>query len=229
MTKPVCLKVSRDVWCMIAEEVTIQDLLALRATCKHMNKMVKSMKQRWYRAWQWFVIQHLQAKKVRSAVRSHTGRFSSNCISMTHKKIPKELQSTRYGLHQQRLFIISKMIKKGELTEMDCECRYHWKYIVPKTEQDIPLDKNFKPKRNRYIYWYLIECYRYYGTQHNETLEKQKSMIEATKNQIKSYEITLQKRKAELPLLERKYKETNKKYKGNNLFAGVRINGYKGV
>lgn len=62
---------------------------------------------------------------------------------------------------------MQKAIDDGHfVAEKDCKYPGHFVHKVPKTELDIPLDKHFKPKKNNYIYHYLIECYRQSAPQH---------------------------------------------------------------
>ena len=52
-----------------------------------------------------------------------------------------------------------KIIEDGAFTLDDCKQKYHWQHIVPTKRDDIP-HKGYNKERN-YIYYYLIECYRY--------------------------------------------------------------------
>ena len=226
-----CLLLSRDAWRIIAEHLTIQDLLALRRCCKKLNVVVKSMSDRWYRAWQWFVIRYSNASKVRSAVKQHTTRVvTPYCIDINHKKIPVELRRhTNFNTFNLRNNHIKKLIEDGELTELDCCHAYHWSYVTPKTEQDIPLDDKYKPKRNKYIYWYLIECYRHFSRRHCDSLAYHENTLTSMKRQIEQTKLMVQRQERELPILEQRLKQQQAMYKDNDVFGKTRINGYKGV
>jgi hypothetical protein len=60
-----------------------------------------------------------------------------------------------------------KIIEDGAFTLDDCKQKYHWQHIVPTKRDDIP-HTGYNKERN-YIYYYLIECYRYKN--HRKTID----------------------------------------------------------
>jgi len=218
--------ISKNAWSIIARELSVQDLIQLRAGCKWLNDVVRSMNGRWFRAHQWFVARKGTKSKVKSAIKCHPGRMTYQCISDKHPLINDV--DVKYQRKRQ-------IIADGLVTENDCTSRRCWSYTVPKTEQDVPLGKGYKPKRNIYLYWYLIECYRH----------KKKKQVRAV-NEYNNYIIGCQRdrhqKKREIEWLQKQIKHSKEreeelhvkrdakiaKNEHNQVFDGVRINNYKG-
>lgn len=209
--------ISRDAWGIISANLQVQDLLALRRACKALNKIVIGMNVRWYKAHQWFVKRHKSGRNVKSAVRVHNVELQASCfpsgyvIPNLHKYTVRSQESLD---HWSRNAIFQMLIADEVFLESDCQNKYHYAWKVPASEQEIPLDKHYKPKRNQYIFWYLIECYRQYSAPYLHQISYAKTQIENCENQITQFKKDL--------------KNLNSgKYGSNTIFKKVRINSYK--
>lgn len=220
--------ISKNAWGLVAQDLSVQDLLQLRGTCKWMNNVVTSMNSRWYRAHQWFLVNKGDQRKAKCAIRCHTQRFTINCISYYHKR----LSGVRWN---QRDVVFARLVEEGGITEKDCHHHDHWIYKVPQNEQEIPLDKGYKPKRNVYMFWYLIEVYRHKTKDIKEMMDRHKESIHYERlrrpqmmQQIeylhKAIAQSLENEKQKV----REYQAKKAAYEANNIFEGVRINCYKG-
>ena len=221
--------ISKNAWGIIAHELTVQDLIQLRGTCRHMNTIIKSMNARWYRAYQWFVGTKVSKSKVKSAVKCHPKDVAEACIRRSHPTLAGMSYYEQYNAKR-------RLIRGGAYTTADCKNRSCWQYKVPTREQDIPLDKNYKGKRNRYIYWYLIECYRYYKKDQNDTIKVHQGGIkhqqqdrERMKREIKYLKQSIASSITSEAASEEKLAVAVAKYQENAVFEGKRINCYKGV
>jgi hypothetical protein len=125
--------------------------------------------------------------------------------------------------------LCKQAFENGRFTEADCVERNHWSYRVPESESDIPLNKHFKPRRNKYIYQYLIECYRYRRPLHTMRIESYERGVQNARYKVQRYEAELQRMRTRLAELEPKLKNLRERYKDNTLFEGKRINLYRGV
>jgi hypothetical protein len=221
--------ISKNAWGIIAHKLKVQDLIELRRTCQRLNDVVTGMNPRWFRAHQWFVGKNVSKGKVKSAVKTHAGRrLRHHCIPDNHKLA---------GVHGWNARFHRKIegIQDGTFTEADCVRRTCWQYKVPQREQDIPLDKNYKPKRNVYMYWYLIECYRYYKREENQNIDyfnnsiirEQRARV-GMQNEIVGLQKAIEVSKVREIGLREKHEVALAKYKRNDVFEGMRINSYKG-
>lgn len=219
----MALQVPKDVWGIISQELGIRDLLSLRTTCTRLNGIVINMQARWFRAHQWFLAKNNQ-RKVKCAVRVHTARLSRHCIPFDYPypgKLPTNGYRQRNEAHQ-------KLIDDGTFQESDCKQSYgHWSVRVPKNELDIPLDKNFKPKRSNYIYYYLIECYRVKYPEHSSKKENLRRAIIAYKREISDCEHRIKRRREQIEQHERDLLKVDTEFKDNNIFDGYAVNSYK--
>jgi len=222
--------ISKDAWRIITNDLDVQDLLQLRGTCRHMNGIVKSLNARWYRAHQWFLSRKGTKSKVKSAVKCHTAPFCYRCIPHNHQLVRgaswyERTQSIRAGLDE------------GKFTEADCNKKTCWKYRVPRREQEIPVDKkHYKPKRNRYIYWYLIECYRHYKAIEKRRVEFYEYEVRQARLKLQTFRRTIEVLREKINTsitdeaeYDKKLRLERAKYDKNKIFEGTRINGYNGV
>ena len=222
--------ISKDAWRIITEQLTVKDLLQLRGTSRYLNEIVKSLNTRWFQAHQWFVSRKVSKSKVKSAIKCHIRRLNANCIAQNHPSVHGE---TWYERRERILLGIAD----GILTEADCTNKRCWVYKVPNREQEIPLDrKHYNPKRNRYIYWYLIECYRHYKHHEKNKVEYYLSQANQNIRQIKASRQKIEALRKQNEILsnnqaklEEKFRLEKAKYDSNMIFEGTRINGYKGV
>ena len=216
--------IGKDCWNIIAKYgLSTKDLLSLRSTCKYLNNIVKSMNEEWFRAHQWFLISMSNKSKAKSAVKVHRHELNYNCIDDTHPKVQEFLQKNNYTrnyysyeLFHRKVNFKKKIITEGEVTLDDCKNRYHWNQVVPKSRNDIP--HTGYNKHNIYIYYYLIECYRYYNKKHLTELKNTQQEIDELKPQVDRYEYLLGK-----------IDELHEKYYDNEIFKDCRVNSYKGV
>jgi hypothetical protein len=218
----MALEVPKDVWGIIAEDISIKDLLSLRATCTRLNAIVISMQARWYRAHQWFLAKN-DKRRVKSAVRIHTPRLDLRCFPHDYKYPGRLLTSTlteRYE-HQR------SMIIDGTFLESDCCQSNHFIYRVPKEECDIPLDQNFKPRRNNYIYFYLIERSRFLYPRYREEVNRLESSINSMKREILNMEKRTKRFRDDIVLNELKLKKLKEEHSSTNIFEGHAVNRYK--
>ena len=215
---------SRDVWKLIAPRLPDhQDLIELRATCHAMDDFVKSLQARWYRAHQWFCIQNGLASKCHAVKRSHPGEVSPECFrQQTHTYLQERQERFR-------LDSIREKIAAGELRKKDCRKTSHWRRKYPASENAIPLGKKFKPDKNVYYFWYLIERYRCKVADERSTLEYYEDILERRVRTYQDYKRgmveakeRLKKGRADVDKL-RKVLESK-----SNIFEGCRINAYKG-
>lgn len=224
--------IGKDCWNIIAKYgLSVNDLLSLRATSKAMNNIIKSMNEVWFKAHQWFLISLSGKTKAKSAVRVHSRELNPDCISDKHPLIESDAKNEnnaydrgyynpfynpyRYERNEKR----EKkkiLILNGDLTLDDCCNRYHWNYVVPKSRNDIPHDGY--NKKNQYIYYYLIECYRYYGKKHEIELRRIDREIDELKPKVDSYYELLQKKE-----------ELSQKYMDNDIFKKCRVDNYKSI
>jgi hypothetical protein len=185
-----------------------------------MNNIVKNMNEEWFKAHQWFLISTSNKNKAKSAVRVHETQMHPDCIAHNHPLLKEiydqETNGWRYDLYNRKQELKRKLIANGEVTVNDCVNRYHWKTIVPKSRNDIPHEGY--NKKNSYIYYYLIECYRYYNKHHESELKRVNNEIDELHPKVERY-YNLLKRKEEL----------NDKYKDNEIFKKSRVNDYKSV
>src|SRR5208283_59444 len=126
------------------------------------NKYVIGMQSRWYRAHQWFVAKHSSQTKVKCAIKVHRSAVTPHCVPENYNfpGRPEHLKGHYPRNYATNDFLrrgFQKAIDDGLFTEANCCQRYHFVVTVPKSEVDIPLDAHFQPKRNNYIYHYLIE------------------------------------------------------------------------
>ena len=204
--------IGRDCWNLIAEcGLTDKDLLSLRATCHYMNGIVKGMNELWFRAHQWFLIKHGGSRKVKSAVKKHvySQTVVEHCIPYNHPALKDTGYHNRYSLKQQ-------MIQTGKFTLDDCKQNYHWKHIVPKERDDIP-HKGYN-KKNKYIYYYLIECYRYKSNKKRVDANTARRTMDRLEHYVREYNEA-----------KRELKKQEKLFSDNDIFNGVVINSYEGV
>ena len=223
-----------DVWKYMLYELPCKDLMQLRQTCKHMNKIVKNMNEYWFKAYQFFLMTHLQAGKAKSAVKAHKGPLRYYCISHKHDKVQKrmiemwpETNIQMIGYHQ-RLKVIEILMKENSFTENDCNYKQHFSFTIPKSPTEIPLNIGYVKKR-KYIYHYLIECYRLYKKQHNNNLKYLKERCITLREELDSCAQRLERGRKELLQLEGKIENASKKYKDNHIYDGKRIDLYKGI
>lgn len=228
--------ISKNAWSILIEELSVRDLLELRRTCKRMNEIVKSFNERWYRAHQWYVNRVVSHAKVKSVAKIHQSSLTALCISRAHPRLN--------GLSwNQKSLLINSGVQDGTFTKADCRIRYHWKYKVPAREQDVPLDYNYKPKRNKYIYWYMIECYRQMKTKTLDKISFRRAEVDKHKNQRTILKKTNQEKLIEIERNKRRIVESYdledqarvelleaiRGHEVNKIFEGVRINCYKSV
>lgn len=218
----MALQVPKDVWGIIAQELNIQELLSLRATCTRINAIVISMQARWFRAHQWYLSKKNESK-VKCAVRVHYTLLSRHCVPNGYDYPGKKLTDNYY----QREAAYQKMIDDGIFQESNCTQRHHWAIRVPKNEQDIPLDSNFKPKRCNYIYYYLIECYRNKKPSHSERKNTLTRHLSTCKRDIQDCEARIKLRKEQIVRDEAELKRISAQYQDNNIFDGYALNSYK--
>lgn len=214
----------RDVWSIIGDQLPVQDLLSLRQTCHGMNAIVKKMHERWYRAYQWFLIRKGSKAKVKSAVKRHKGPVKESCVPSNHPILvaagPVVYQNT---LRDRK----AELIRKGDFVVSNCKDRNHWECIVPGSCGEIPIDK-CNPKK-LYIYHYLIECWRFNDNKHQiqirgcinefENMERRRQRLLWKLSNNEKYMVAASEA---LQSLKQKYAE-------NNIFEGARIDLYKGV
>lgn len=216
--------IGKDCWNLIAAYgLSTKDLLSLRATCKYMNNIIKSMNEEWFKAYQWFLISVSNKNKAKSAVRVHNRELRPDCIGGNHPLLAEVNQPNPYGyggwMHNQynrKQEIKQRMIKNGEFTIDECTCRYHWRTVVPQSRNDIPHEGY--NKKNQYIYYYLIECYRHYNKINEAEKRRVDSEIYELEPKVERYNYLL-KRKIEL----------SDKYKDNEIFKSRRVNEYKSI
>lgn len=120
-----------------------------------------------------------------------------------------------------------KAIDDGVFTEAQCINRYHFITKVPSSELDIPLDKFFKPKRNNYIYHYLIQCYRTKKPEHTLIINQSAMKIKTMRQQIVQSQNFIRQCEKSIIETEKKLQDEQKKYLKNDIFAGYQINTYK--
>ena len=191
------IAIGKDCWNLIAKYgLSTEDLLALRATCKYLNNIVKGMNEEWFRAHQWFLISKSNKSKAKSAVKVHKYDLKPDCIHDGHPKIVELVENNLgyygYDLYSRKNQLKAKMIKDGDVTFDDCKIRYHWNQVVPKSRNDIP-HTGYNKKRV-YIYYYLIECYRYYNKKHLSELKSVEQEINQLKSMVERYEFLLTRR-----------------------------------
>lgn len=220
--------ISKNAWGIIAHELSVQDLIQLRGTCRWLNNVVQSMNARWYRAHQWFVARNGAKRNVKSAVRCHTAALRGYCIPLSHAK----LQGMSW---REKQIAIQSGMEKGVFTEADCDKRLHWKYKVPEREQDIPLDKGYKPKRNCYMFWYLIEVYRHKKKDVKERITAYNGALVDCQRQREQNRWAIKRLQEEIAASHVREQELHVKrdaaiavHQANDIFEGVRINCYKG-
>jgi len=219
----------RDVWSIIGEQIAVQDLLALRQTCRGMNDIVKKMNERWYRAYQWFLIRKGSKTKVKSAVRKHkSAGVTRHCIPNNH---PAIMAMNVYLANNDYAYSVvqkkAQMIKSGEFTVSDCKDRKHWSVIVPTCCSDIPVD-GCNPKK-LYIYHYLIECWRYNNNKHQVRLHALLRESEELGRRRERLLWKLGNTEAQMRSTNGAILEMRSQYAENTIFENCRIDLYKGV
>lgn len=215
------INIGKDCWNIIAKYgLSTKDLLSLRLTCKYLNGIVKSMNEEWFKAHQWFLISKANKSKAKSAVRLHSRGIGPDCVSDHHPEIQKITNNGggffAYDWYNRKRDAKIKLIDDGVVTIDDCKVKYHWKQIVPKSRNDIPHD-GYK-KNNIYIYYYLIECYRYYNKKHETELKRVEQEINELKKHVDQYNYLLTKKD-----------ELKQKYVNNEIFKDCRVTSYKSI
>lgn len=231
--------ICKNIWGLIGNQLRLQDLLELRRSCKWLNQIVKGMNARWYRAHQWFMGKHVNKNRVKSAVRVHHYPISSRCVAYNNNPLIDQVRKDVFDnsrivpVHQILQYIVdNEMIK-----ESDCNRTYHWITKIPTSEREIPLEpKQYKPKRNIYMYWYLVEAYRVLKRKHEKTLlYHEERYANAQKTQRRSAEEIRRlqdriERAKKSEAYHAQLKEKLKgKYAGNDIFKNFRVNNYKGI
>lgn len=224
-------QLGRDVWSVIGSKLSIRDLLALRQTSRAMNNIVKQMNDRWYRAYQWFIITKVDCKKAKSAMKVHRPHIKSvDCVPQSHPLlVALSKQPWTSAIHVQWHQTRKQILESKDFDRNNCENRYHWAVVVPNEESEIPLGKHYIKKRE-YMYHYLIECYRYYSHKHSTTLADSTRRIRQLESEKKDLERRWRDGKRQLEEAEERVEALKKKYVGNDAFKTVKyINRYNGV
>lgn len=225
----------RDCWNLVAADLSVKDLLHLRSTCHYMNRIVKTMNERWYRAHQWFLIKYGDKKKVKSAFRKHRvvkrkyHNGTSEILYTTNDCIPPDhpaLIGSNHNYHE-IVRICQELIKSGQFTSKDCKRKEHWTIVTPQKESEIPNDGC--DKKQAYIYHYLIECYRFHKDRHIRELARLENTIAATQTKKAELETEHRLTVAKLQDLNEKYAADSNKFVGNNIFAKKMVTKYSGV
>lgn len=217
--------INKDAWHVIGRELHVHDLVNLRATCKLLNTVVKSMNTRWFRAHQWFLCRNGTKSKVKSAVKKHYGAgVTWRCVPRARVLNNNDGGFVGYHEYQQRALAL---IESGDFTEEDCTDRYHWHMVVPTTESDIPLKKY--NKRNCYMYWYLIECYRIKGARHEEELRRLANEVVRLKRRERELVECLERVRKRIPDMEVALEAKKTRYHENSIFKDTRVTSYKGI
>jgi hypothetical protein len=215
--------ISKNAWSLIAPDLSVQDLIQLRGTCHRLNDVVRGMNARWYRAHQRFLSEKVAVSKVKCKVKCHIKKVDPYCIPRNHHLL-KGLNGWNQVYHAK-----CQMIANGELNENDCCKRSCWSYKVPSKEEDIPLDpKHYKPKRNVYMFWYLIECYRYYKKRDVANIRYYSDMVRDCQQRRWRMESEIQRLTLDQVAYQEKLEVAQNKNKTNLIFDGQRINSYKG-
>lgn len=209
--------INKDCWNIIAGYgLTEKDLLSLRATCKYMNNMVKSLNELWFKAHQWFLISTSDKSKAKSASKVHNYNFGYGCVKDEHPLLSSIYRDngwySKYSINELK----TNLIQKGELTLNDCSKKYHWKVIVPKCRNDIPHEGY--NKKNQYIYYYLIECYRYYNKKHEAEIRQINKEIDELQVKVNRYYQVMMEKEI-----------LSKKYVDNDVFKNRRVDQYKSI
>lgn len=215
---------NKDVWKLIGQQLKLKDLLSLRQCSQFLNDVVKSMNMRWFRAHQWFVCRHGTKSKVKSAVKKHRGDATTSCFPANHPCF--YVGGNRIDYHA-RQAAAKALIDSGEFTEEDCKDNWHWNWVTPKSEHDIPLVKY--NKKQTYLYWYLIECYRVYSPRHKEDVQRAQREVVSLRDRIKELEHALVRARLRLPEAEKEAAEKMAKFRANAVFEGARVNTYKSI
>lgn len=214
--------IGKDCWNLIAERLDNKDLLNLRQTCKYMNVIVKNMNELWFRAHQWFLCNHSKSK-VKSAVKVHTknSTFQPNYCALSKEMEQKynirNIIPERWGnVMRYNHAKVVQLVQQGLISVEDCKCSWHWVYKVPSKRDEIP--RTGYISKNTYIYYYLMECFRYFSNKHQVEMNHNQRVIEKSEAAYRAY----MKASAQLRLLKRKYEE-------NNVFSKKKMNTYKGI
>ena len=222
------LPIPKDVWRMIAIDLSTWDLLHLRATCKDINNKIKKMHKKWYQSYQFLLIQNKLMNRVDCISKRHPGRLSVNCgIYWMEKTKGKGIGGVR------------KMIADGIITKRDCQKSVCWTYRhnkFPNNKSQIPINhKDFKPKVHNYIYMFLIESYRIRHAKHlkfgqfnrreiikfDENITQKKQMIKQLQFEIKRLEDKKDRAKNKRAAIQKMLQK-------NEIFKNKKIKTYKG-
>jgi hypothetical protein len=175
------------------------------------------MQSRWYKAHQWFVAKHSSSNKVKCAVKTHVVALQLCCVPEDYpypgrpERLTGNYHRINANIKEVRLGRL-KAIVDGIFTESDCCQRYHFMSKIPTSEVDIPLDKHFRPKRNNYIYHYLIECYRRKQPMHIEEVVNADRIIRQCEHEIIQAQETIKSRERQLVSVSRVCSPTLAKY-----------------
>ena len=205
------LNLKRDIWQLLAEYLSNNDLLSVRACCKQLNTIIISMNVRWYQEHQWFVKKYIGHHKVKSRIRIHTYKYSWRCV-------PKNDNLSLYDDTVRR----SAIFKTG-VDVSNCNRKKHTNWRSSKSKKDIPLnDKNFKINKHSYMYSYLIECYRYHDNQTKHMVAKHTKIIDKSYSSIVTYKANITFTESRIKKHKRRVNKIKRKRYKNDVFENVK-------
>lgn len=216
--------VSRDVWTRILSlGLSVRDLLAVRTTCHYLNDVVKSMQMYWYRQYWYYLAKYFSARPNPFVARVHLAGYYNpySCI--------RDAPRFRMLPYSERRMAVMCALRAGEVTQQnDCSNTSHFRKIIPKTAEDIPIDERFTTRGNPYIYRYLILVHRYHAERHRKKLD-------SLDREVISADIRVQKCRRDLAYAESMHRQAcdelaaEKEKYPHHIFDGVRITSYRGV
>ncbi len=212
--------IGKDIWTMITWQLTKEDLLHLRQTCNYFKTVVTDLNTRWYQAYQWFIVSTLhKPNSSKCAVRVHAGHLRKYCIPYDHPKL-----AVLPFINPMYAVTINNIIAENDVTI--CKRKTHWHYKIPESEQDIPIDKNFD-KKKKYLYFYLIACYRHHKKKHTDHLDMTKDNLQQLITSEQYLTRQLQHTKSQIIKSKNMIDRLSQKYADNTVFDKVtRIDTY---
>jgi hypothetical protein len=109
-----------------------------------------------------------------------------------------------------------------------CKYHRHWNWKVPDNERDIPIDKYYDKKRE-YIYFYLIECFRFFKHRNENSLMANERILQDAIHREKRLALEINYTKQQILESQQRIERLSKRYKNNDVFDTVsRIDTYHG-
>lgn len=160
--------INKDSWLNICKNLHNKDVCQLRATCKHLYKIITSLDQYWYLEYEWFLIRTGQYEKSMCCSKVHNRAMSTGCIVQSKIKTDYPQIWAKYVLipsWQRDRYILTNMkqnVKDWEnVLKKMCQYNWHFSWSHPKTKQKIVISDDYRKRKGKCIFWYLIACYRH--------------------------------------------------------------------